>query len=56
MDKKNENGEESVNKDGSICGYDSLHTLLSANLKPHIYQVTNEYSSLSFFYFNCVCV
>ncbi|ESR36924.1 hypothetical protein CICLE_v100285992mg, partial [Citrus x clementina] len=38
MDKKNENGEESVNKDGSICGYDSLHTLLSANLKPHIYQ------------------
>ncbi|GAY57079.1 hypothetical protein CUMW_176650 [Citrus unshiu] len=38
MDKKNENGEESVNKDGSICGYDSLHTILSANLKPHIYQ------------------
>ncbi|KAK4845293.1 hypothetical protein QYF36_003205 [Acer negundo] len=25
-------------KDGSICGYDSLHSLLSANLKPHIFQ------------------
>ncbi|KAL5857452.1 hypothetical protein ACOSQ3_004910 [Xanthoceras sorbifolium] len=24
--------------DGSICGYESLHSLLSANLKPHIFQ------------------
>lgn len=32
-------------KDGSICGYDSLHTLLSANLKPHIFQVFNNSSN-----------
>lgn len=38
MEKKRDNGEENVNKDGSICGYDSVHTLLSTNLKPHIYQ------------------
>ena len=23
--------------DGSLCGYDSLHSLLSANLKPELY-------------------
>jgi len=33
-----ENGETSA--EGSICGYDSLHQLLSANLKPELYQVT----------------
>lgn len=32
-----ENGETTA--DGSICGYDSLHQLLSANLKPELYQV-----------------
>ncbi|GLT53135.1 hypothetical protein SLA2020_264270 [Shorea laevis] len=25
-------------KDGSICGYESLHSLLSANLKPELFQ------------------
>ncbi|XP_062177300.1 beta-ureidopropionase [Alnus glutinosa] len=37
-----ENGEgteESKSlKDGSICGYESLHSLLSANLKPELFQ------------------
>lgn len=32
-----ENGEAVAN--GSICGYDSLHQLLSENLKPELYQV-----------------
>lgn len=32
-----ENGETVA--DGSMCGYDSLHQLLSANLKPELYQV-----------------
>lgn len=27
-------------KDGSICGYESLHSLLSANLKPELSQVS----------------
>ncbi|XVE49471.1 hypothetical protein DITRI_Ditri01bG0084900 [Diplodiscus trichospermus] len=31
-------GEKQSFKDWSICGYDSLHRLLSANLKPHICQ------------------
>nr|KJB34399.1 hypothetical protein B456_006G064400 [Gossypium raimondii] len=37
-----ENGsieEKQSFKDGSICGYNSLHHLLSANLKPQLYQV-----------------
>ncbi|KAB1997344.1 hypothetical protein ES319_D12G018400v1 [Gossypium barbadense] len=37
----NENGsteEKQSFKDGSICGYNSLHHLLSANLKPQLYQ------------------
>nr|KJB10121.1 hypothetical protein B456_001G185000 [Gossypium raimondii] len=36
-----ENGsieEKQSFKDGSICGYSSLHHLLSANLKPQLYQ------------------
>ncbi|XP_031284332.1 beta-ureidopropionase-like [Pistacia vera] len=37
QDPEKENGDTSI-PDGSICGYDSLHTLLSANLKPHIFQ------------------
>ncbi|KAJ6309499.1 hypothetical protein OIU77_015291 [Salix suchowensis] len=30
--------ESSSTKDGSICGYKSLHHLLSVNLKPHLYK------------------
>lgn len=30
--------ESSSEKDGSICGYESLHHLLSVNLKPHLYK------------------
>ncbi|KAJ6366388.1 hypothetical protein OIU77_002882 [Salix suchowensis] len=30
--------ESSSTKDGSICGYESLHHLLSVNLKPHLYK------------------
>lgn len=26
-------------RDGSICGYDSLHRLLRENLKPEVFQV-----------------
>ncbi|XP_044487884.1 beta-ureidopropionase [Mangifera indica] len=37
QDHENENGD-TVIPDGSICGYDSLHTLLSANLKPHLFK------------------
>ncbi|KAJ0077950.1 hypothetical protein Patl1_37114 [Pistacia atlantica] len=37
QDPEKENGDTSI-PDGSIYGYDSLHTLLSANLKPHIFQ------------------
>ncbi|CAL9244825.1 unnamed protein product [Arabidopsis halleri] len=41
MDKMiSENGETTA--DGSICGYDSLHQLLSANLKPELYQEVNR--------------
>lgn len=29
-----------ASSDGSVCGYGSLHHLLSENLKPHIFQVT----------------
>ncbi|XP_059446300.1 beta-ureidopropionase-like isoform X1 [Corylus avellana] len=37
--KNGEGVEESKSlKDGSICGYESLHSLLSANLKPEIFQ------------------
>ncbi|KAJ9159202.1 hypothetical protein P3X46_024724 [Hevea brasiliensis] len=36
---ENQHVEENSNsKDGSICGYDSLHHLLSANLKPHVFK------------------
>lgn len=49
---KNGNLEESSStKDGSICGYESLHHLLSVNLKPHLYKVTFP---LSVFFFFCV--
>ena len=38
-----DNGEVKVEtealNDGSLCGYDSLHSLLSANLKPELFQV-----------------
>jgi beta-ureidopropionase len=58
MEKKQEveagNGEgvEESNslKDGSICGYESLHSLLSANLKPEIFQVINFFFSPPFFH------
>ncbi|KAK8289215.1 hypothetical protein V6Z11_D07G175200 [Gossypium hirsutum] len=37
--KENGSTEEKQSfKDGSICGYSSLHHLLSANLKPQLYQ------------------
>ncbi|CAN1332194.1 PYD3, partial [Linum perenne] len=33
------NGSQPINGgDGLICGYDSLHHLLSSNLKPHLFQ------------------
>ncbi|KAK8312382.1 hypothetical protein V6Z11_D01G036500 [Gossypium hirsutum] len=45
MEKTDGIGKENVSteekqsfKDGSICGYNSLHHLLSANLKPQLYQ------------------
>ncbi|CAB4320221.1 unnamed protein product [Prunus armeniaca] len=31
-----------ASSDGSVCGYDSLHHLLSENLKPHIFQEVNR--------------
>jgi len=38
-----DNGEVKVEtkalNDGSLCGYDSLHSLLSANLKPELFRV-----------------
>jgi beta-ureidopropionase len=52
---QNGNLEESSSaKDGSICGYESLHHLLSVNLKPHLYKVTFPFSVFFFFFF-CVC-
>ncbi|KAK8272754.1 hypothetical protein E1A91_D11G355200v1 [Gossypium mustelinum] len=37
--KENGSTEEKQSfKDGSICGYNSLHHLLNANLKPQLYQ------------------
>ncbi|RXH85380.1 hypothetical protein DVH24_002478 [Malus domestica] len=30
--------DEASSREGSVCGYDSLHHLLSANLKPHLFQ------------------
>ncbi|KAG4128478.1 hypothetical protein ERO13_D09G023150v2 [Gossypium hirsutum] len=37
--KENGSTEEKQSfKDGSICGYNSFHHLLSANLKPQLYQ------------------
>lgn len=42
-------GKDATNN-GSVCGYDSLHQLLAANLKPHIFQVVfSSFSSLSEF-------
>jgi beta-ureidopropionase len=35
--------------DGSICGYDSLHSLLSENLKPELFQVIFFILPLLFF-------
>ncbi|XP_057992896.1 beta-ureidopropionase-like [Hevea brasiliensis] len=36
---ENQHVEKNSNsKDGSICGYESLHHLLSANLKPHLFK------------------
>lgn len=37
-----ENGkiEATPQKDGSICGFDSLHHLLQASLNPQLFQVT----------------
>ncbi|KAL6218348.1 hypothetical protein ACLB2K_011562 [Fragaria x ananassa] len=40
MEEKNGQVEKSI--DGSVCGYDSLHHLLSANLKPHLFQEVNR--------------
>ncbi|KAL6211430.1 hypothetical protein ACLB2K_016656 [Fragaria x ananassa] len=34
--------EKNGQVDGSVCGYDSLHHLLSANLKPHLFQEVNR--------------
>ena len=43
QETKADNGEVKVEtealNDGSLCGYDSLHSLLSANLKPELFQV-----------------
>ena len=40
IERENGSTEENQSfKDGSICGYDSLHRLLGANLKPQIFQV-----------------
>lgn len=42
--------ETKAYNDGSICGYESLYSLLSANLKPEIFQVIFLLSlSLCFF-------
>ncbi|XP_010254543.1 PREDICTED: beta-ureidopropionase [Nelumbo nucifera] len=30
--------QKGITKDASICGYDSLHRLLSASLEPHVFQ------------------
>ena len=39
IERENGSVEEKQSfKDGSITGYDSLHRLLSANLKPQIFQ------------------
>ncbi|KAG4138901.1 hypothetical protein ERO13_D07G161650v2 [Gossypium hirsutum] len=44
--KENGSTEEKQSfKDGSICGYSSLHHLLSANLKPQLYQSSTSIMS-----------
>ncbi|CAN6686206.1 unnamed protein product [Malus baccata var. baccata] len=43
MEKTNAlSGSEGSGGDGSVCGYDSLHRLLNANLKPHLFQEVNH--------------
>lgn len=44
-------GIEQQTKDGSICGYESLHHLLHDNLKPHVFQVNFTFSFCSRFEF-----
>ena len=40
-------GKDATTNNASVCGYDSLHQLLAANLKPHIFQVVfSSFSSL----------
>ncbi|KAJ9174971.1 hypothetical protein P3X46_013562 [Hevea brasiliensis] len=38
QEENNHVEEISISKDGSICGYESLHHLLCANLKPHLFK------------------
>ncbi|KAH6833100.1 beta-ureidopropionase [Perilla frutescens var. hirtella] len=33
-----ENGKTEIGKEGSICGFDSLHRLLQSSLPPHLFQ------------------
>lgn len=44
MEKKDgivaENGKQETTRDGSICGFDSLHKLLQSTLSPQLFQVT----------------
>ncbi|GMN58379.1 hypothetical protein TIFTF001_027483 [Ficus carica] len=42
-DNRSENGEVEQQTDGSICGYHSLHHLLSANLQPHLFQIYSHF-------------
>ncbi|KAM1030499.1 hypothetical protein ACFX2C_034402 [Malus domestica] len=39
-------GSEGSGGDGYVCGYDSLHHLLNANLKPHLFQGLNRDKAL----------
>lgn len=43
-----ENGKVAIPKDGSICGFDSLHRLLQSNLSPHLFQVKISQDFLMF--------
>ncbi|EEF29621.1 Beta-ureidopropionase, putative [Ricinus communis] len=38
IETENNSIEDKTSKDGSICGYESLHHLLRANLKPHLFK------------------
>lgn len=42
QEENNHVEEISTSKEGSICGYESLHHLLGANLKPHLFKVTSS--------------